>query len=96
MPLIKSYIPTKNIFKIQQLLSASDLTMRDRDDLMELFFKAEDNELKPVVKLFDKNPDWIKKISENYKAKRSAFANNNYNIWQNIFLEEENQLKELL
>jgi len=69
MPLVKSHIST-NIQKVQQHLSDSNLLPQDRDELVAVFSKANDEDLGPIVKLFAEDSSWIYKISKNYKAKQ--------------------------
>lgn len=86
---------TTNFQKIEKLILQSNLSLADQTELIEAFSRADDAELEAVLKLFTEDSSWIGRISENYNAKRSAFAAGDSAIWQCILQEEENQLKEL-
>ena len=84
-----------NFQKIKELIQESTLLPTEREDLLLLFTKANDQDLEPTLKLFIEDSSWIRKINENYKAKRVALATGNQALWQKIIQEEEAQLKEL-
>ncbi|MFH1838089.1 MAG: hypothetical protein ABH808_01160 [Candidatus Kuenenbacteria bacterium] len=84
-----------NLQKIKELIQKSDLSLFEQEELILLFTKASDQDLEPTLELFAENPSWIRKISDNYKAKQSALATKNSALWQKIIQEEESQLKEL-
>lgn len=81
-----------NFQKIKTLLQNSTLSQNDQDDLITLFSLSEDSKLEPVVKLFLEDQNWIKKISDNYKAKQIAALEKNSDLWQKIIEDEEKQL----
>ncbi len=84
-----------NFQKIKELIRKSDISLSEQEGLLLLFIKANDQDLKPTLKLFTEDPSWIHKINENYKAKQAALATGNSALWQKIIQEEESQLKEL-
>lgn len=94
MPTLLQHTNT-NLQKIKELLLNSDLTLQERDNLLTLFSETKDANLEPVVKLFSKDPNWIKKINENYKKKQAAITIQSLELWQKVVQEEESQLKEL-
>jgi hypothetical protein len=93
MPLILQ--KGKNFQEIKELVLRSNISPADQAELIDAFAKANEADLKEVLKLFSEDNSWIMKISENYKSKRSAFASGDKTAWQDILREEENQLKEL-
>lgn len=84
-----------NFQKIIKFLRNSNISQEDQDDLIVLFSLCEDVKLDPVVKLFSEDQNWIKKISENYKAKKSAIADQDFGLWQKIIQDEEKELNQL-
>lgn len=84
-----------NFQKIKEKILGSNLSLADQTELIEAFGRAKDSDLEGVLKLFDEDSSWIRRLSENYKAKRSAFATGNSAVWQGILRDEEKQLKEL-
>ena len=85
----------KNFQKIKELILKSNLPLIDQNELIAAFARTNDLSLKGVLKLFTEDNLWIKRISENYKAKREALTAGNYSMWQKIVKEEESQLQEL-
>lgn len=84
-----------NFQKIIKFLRNSNISQEDQDDLIVLFSLCEDFKLDPVIKLFSEDQNWIKKISENYKAKKSAIADQDIELWQKIIQNEEKELNQL-
>lgn len=73
---------------LQKLISSFDLSQEDQKDLVQLFSKANDEILKLTIDLFQKDPTWIRKISDNYKAKKQAFEKKDKELWKKIVKEE--------
>lgn len=84
-----------NLEKIKELILKSDISDSEKIDLITLFSKAKDEELEPVSDLFSNDLSWVKKISENYKAKQVANITENSDLWKKIINEEEKELKEI-
>ena len=84
-----------NFQKIKEIIQKSNIPISEREDLILLFAKANNEDLRPTLELFTKDSSWIYKINENYKAKQVALATGNSTLWQIILKEEESQLKEL-
>jgi len=78
-----------NFQKIQQHLSLSDLPTQEQDDFLVLLSGTTDERLEPLVALFAEDSSWIRKISENFKAKQAAFAGKNKMAWTEILKGEE-------
>lgn len=87
-------MPT-NFQQIQEKILQSDISLPDQLRLIQAFFHVDDAHLEGVIKLFSEDSSWIGRISENYKAKRTAFAIKDSALWQNILEKEAAQLKEL-
>ena len=82
-----------NFQKIQHLLSLSNLPTQEQDDLLVLLSGATDEKLEPLATLFAEDSSWIRKISENFKAKQAAFAGRNKTAWAEILKGEETILQ---
>ena len=82
-----------NFQKIRHLLSLSDLSVQEQDDLLVLLSGTTDERLEPLATLFAEDSSWIRKISENFKAKQAAFAGKSKTAWTEILKEEETILQ---
>lgn len=81
--------------KIQELLLISSLTPIERFEFLTILSGARDEDLEPLATLFAEDSSWIRKISQNYKSKQTAFAGKDKTAWAEILKKEEAQLKEL-
>lgn len=86
---------TKELIQLQKLITSSHLSQEDQKDLMWVFSKANDEILKLTIELFQKDPSWIKKISDNYKAKKHAFEKKDKELWEKIIKEEIVELSKI-
>ena len=84
-----------NQTKIAELLSQSDLSAEQADELLMLFGRSEDIELLPVVEILTQDISWAKKIHQNYLAKKDALKNSDDKKWQAIFQKEKEELQNL-
>lgn len=83
------------LIKLQKLISESELSLSDQENLFNLFSKAEDKDLKSIVDLFEKNPDQIKIINDFYQAKIRALKNKDEKGWEDTLRQEYEFLKGL-
>lgn len=84
-----------NLEKLKQIFADSKLSDQEQEELINLFSSAKDGELESVIDLFSENPEWIEKISHNYKTKQQALKKGDTNLWQKIIQQEESQLKKI-
>ena len=84
-----------NFEKIKTLIAKSKISFPDKEELILIFAKANDEELKSILSLMKSGLSWVNKISYNYKAKQAALFTNNPNLWRKILLEESFQLKQV-
>lgn len=84
-----------NLESLQKLVFSSDLSQEDQKDLIQLFSKANDEILKLTIDLFQKDPTWIRKISNNFKAKKQAFEKKDKELWKKIVKEEVLELSKI-
>jgi len=84
-----------NFQKIKELVLRSDISLAEQEELMLAFSSASDADLEPIFKLFSEDQSWIRKISDNYKAKHAAMITGDTKLWKQIVKDEETQLNEL-
>jgi len=84
-----------NLQKIHELLLKSDLALENQNGLLMLFARTRDADLEPAVKLLSEDPNWVKELNKNYKAKQEAINNKDSALWQKIIQEEEKSLEKL-
>lgn len=80
---------------LQKSISSSNLSQEDQKDLIQLFSKANDEILKLTIDLFQKDPTWIRKVSDNFKAKKQAFKERDKELWKKIIKEEVLELSKI-
>ena len=85
----------EKITKLQKLISFSNLFQEDQKNLIELFSKANDEIIELTIDLFQKDPTWIKKVSDNYKAKKEIFEKKDKELWEKIVKEEVLELSKI-
>jgi hypothetical protein len=81
--------------KIKELILKSKLPFSEKEELILLFSRINQEQLTPLLELIRKDESWIHKIHDNYKAKRAATAVGSSDLWQKIIRQEEAQLQEL-
>ena len=85
-----------NIEKIKNIiLQEEDLSETEQQDLVALFSQESDARLEQVVQLFSENPSWIKRVNDNYQAKKKAFQKNDKDAWAKIMQDEESLLTKI-
>ncbi len=85
----------KNFTKIEQLLTTSNLSPEQIDELKVLFQRSDDEELLPVVEILSEDISMAERIYRNYAAKRNAIENNDNIELENIFKDEVDILEKL-
>ncbi len=84
-----------NFQKLKLILTESDLSQEDQNNLLVFFSLATDEELETTIKLFMEDPTLIEKINRNYKEKHEAIKAKDNEKWQKIIEKEEKDLKEI-
>jgi hypothetical protein len=74
--------------KIKFLVAQADLSQKEINSLLLLFSTANDEDLKEVAELFSEDPRMVKKISDNYQAKRVAIQAGDPTRWSSIVQSE--------
>ncbi len=81
---------TLNIEKIKTMITQDDnLTEREQEELVGLFSQENDTKLASIVGLFSEDQSWIKRVNDNYKAKKEAMEKNDKVAWAKIMQDEE-------
>ncbi|MDD9868055.1 MAG: hypothetical protein OXU73_01865 [Candidatus Campbellbacteria bacterium] len=86
---------TTNLEKILEIIEKSDISSESVKDFVNSLKKVKDEDLKPLHTLFMIHPKWILWMSENFKAKKEAFAKKDSKKWEEIMKKEEDLLKRL-
>ncbi len=84
-----------NFQKLKLILTESNLSEEEQNNLLVFLSLATDEELETTVKLFMEDPTLIEKINRNYKEKQKIIKANDSEKWQKIIEEEEKDLKEI-
>ncbi len=84
-----------NFQKLKLILTESNLSEEEQNNLLVFLSLATDEELETTVKLFMEDPTLIEKINRNYKEKQKIIKANDSEKWQKIIEEEEKNLKEI-
>lgn len=77
------------------LIGASDLSSMERLEFLGILSSAKDEDLEPLATLFVEDSSMIRTISENYKAKRAAFAGQDKTAWAAVLKQEEALLEHM-
>lgn len=66
----------------------------DKAEFSDFLSRAKEDELAPLVQLFEKDASWVTKLFHNYQDKKAAFASRDPKLWEKILDEEERMLRE--
>ena len=86
---------TNNIQKLESLISKSNLADNEKATLFLVIKEMSDKYIELFVQVFTENPEFIKKIYLNYKAKQEAIANGDEEAMERIFEEEKAELDKI-
>ncbi len=81
--------------KLKEIIKNSSLSLSEQENFLDLFSKAGLKDLSAAVEVFNEKPEWIKKMYDNYKAKKRAIGERNINFWEEILKKEEEDLTNL-
>ena len=84
-----------NLNKLKKYISESKLAMIDQEEFLELLSRANEDDLKDMVILFENDPEYILIMYNVYKAKRSVLKRRDKKAWTDILLSEYKSLKEI-
>jgi len=79
---------SKTLEKLSKIISASSISLSDQNDLLVFLPIFPENVLEELVKIFEKNPKFLREFNENFKAKLDALAGGR-EAWEKIIAEEE-------
>jgi len=78
-----------NIETLKTFLADSDLPEEEQQELFEMFSKANETDLEPIIQLFSEDPKWIRILADNYQAKKDAIQSKDPQAWEKIIKDEE-------
>ena len=81
--------------KIQALLKKSNLVLEEQNELLAALKLLPSTELNELYNFLKNHPEWVDKLYQNYKQKKSAATLKDNKKWQDIFKKEEEELKKL-
>ena len=84
-----------NLEKLTAVLQQSELTLEDKQILLEVFAQVDDTELEGLLELFSEDNSWISIINDNFKAKRAAFESGDPLVMEDVLKKEEELLTEI-
>lgn len=88
------FMSKKELFsQLEKFIFSSNIPKQEKKKFLELFVNCNEEELDPMIKLFQDDFGWIEKIYQNYKAKKQAFKDKDKVALENIFTEELEQLQ---
>jgi hypothetical protein len=82
-----------NSDKIDQYILNSTLAEWEKQELLDVFARADDHQLRTALDEFEKDPKLITALSQNYQAKRAAFVARDGKLWNRIVEKEDLQLQ---
>lgn len=81
--------------KIKERINLSDLSAEEKLEFSDILMTVEEGHLSPISTLFLEDLSWVRLLFDNYRAKKSAFANNDVEAAEKILKEEEAQLQQM-
>lgn len=81
--------------KVSVYILQSSLSLQDKAEFSDFLSRAKDDELAPLVALFENDADWVVKLFHNYQDKKVAIDSRDPKRWEKILDEEEAMLRAL-
>lgn len=78
--------------QIREVIENSKLEDSEKREFAEVFARTKEAPLKPVLKLFKNNPDWIEILYKNYLEKKHAFVVGSMSEWKGILEKEKKEI----
>jgi len=76
------------------IIKDSDLSLEEQKDFLDTLVKRSRFLTEPIIDLIEEDPDMVRAVYENFKAKRSAFQLKDDAALNRILEDEEKQLLE--
>jgi len=84
----------QNIFqRIEDIIENSKLTKEEMRDFVDLFAQTKEDALKPVLRLLEKDPQWVERLYTNYKMKEEAVVTGSMEAWYDAIQKEKEELE---
>lgn len=74
--------------KVRVYIRQSPLTLIEKAEFSDFLSRANNDELAPLVALFEKDAAWVVKFFHNYKDKKAAIDSRDPKRWEKILDEE--------
>lgn len=84
-----------NLGKVYEIARRAGLTSDEEKTLARILLSLDSDSVKETLDVLTEQPAWAKKIIHNYHSKKEAVAMNNAELWQEIVMSEEKDLKEI-
>lgn len=81
--------------KITKLLAEDSLALEEKQTMITLLSNVKAEQLQGVLNLFEQDPTFIKKISQNIQSKLNAMNSLSLSLWEDITKNEEAELKNM-
>ncbi len=78
--------------QIRELIDSSTLTPPEKREFAEVFARTKEAPLKPVLKLFKSDKQWIEILYKNYLEKKNAFITGSISEWKSIVKKEKAEI----
>lgn len=79
--------------KVRAYILQSPLALMEKAEFSDFLSRAKDEELAPLVALFEKDQNWVVKLFHNYKDKKAAIDSRDSKRWEKILDGEEEMLR---
>lgn len=78
--------------QIRELIESSELKDIQKREFAEVFARTKEAPLRPVLKLFKSDPDWVEILYKNYSEKKHAFVTGSMSEWKGIVEKEKEEI----
>ena len=80
--------------KIIKLITKSELSDKEKEELLVAFSGTGEDELKLLVELIENDQTWIRKLYQNYNSKSEALDKGDPDLWKKVLEDEVKILEE--
>jgi hypothetical protein len=81
--------------KIKEKIKSSDLTDSEKEEFQNILTGVDEKELSPVAGLFSENISWVRLLFDNYRFKKEALVNNDFEAVEKILKQEKEMLQKM-
>ena len=77
---------------IRELINKSELSDVQKREFAEVFARTKEAPLKPILKLFQSDNDWVEILYKNYLDKKHAFVTGSISEWKHVIDREKEEI----